>query len=155
VDLKYVWLLIKSLIHWGRWLKTFIPDIYAPLLNFVKLASGRLSYCYSLFHIHVFHYLQQTGVYYWQCTRLMNICTGNIKSLFPISWIAIHCIRFMHYAQFITRPDTTNYSHAYPWYAAYRFATRRPTIKFPPEFVSLQNTLKNSSSHIGDILRAC
>jgi len=41
VDLKYVWLLIKALIYWGRWLKSFIPDIYAPLLNFDKLANGR------------------------------------------------------------------------------------------------------------------
>jgi len=38
VDLKYLWSLVKALIYWGRWLKTIIPDIKAPLLNFDKLA---------------------------------------------------------------------------------------------------------------------
>jgi len=39
--LKYLWSLAKALIYWGRWLKTFIPDIQAPLLNFDKLVIGR------------------------------------------------------------------------------------------------------------------
>lgn len=68
--------------------------------------------------------------------------------------IAIHSLRFMHYAV-PTRPDTMDYSNTYPCYTAYRFATRRPTIKLPPEFVSLPNTYKNSSTYNGDILRAC
>jgi hypothetical protein len=59
VDLKFVWSSSKSLIYWGRWLKTFIPDIYiyAPLLNFDNLVTERcklllflvLYLCISLF----------------------------------------------------------------------------------------------------------
>ena len=41
MDLKYLWSLVKALIYWGRWLKTFIPHIKAPLLNFDKSAIGR------------------------------------------------------------------------------------------------------------------
>lgn len=75
--------------------------------------------------------------------------------------LAKHFLRFKHYERFhtvpemICGPNTTDYSHAYPCYAAYRFATRRPKIKLPPEIVSLQNSHKYSSPYNGDILRAC
>jgi hypothetical protein len=47
VYLKHFWL-DTLFIYSGRWLKTFIPEKYAPSLNFDKLAAGRCRLLLSL-----------------------------------------------------------------------------------------------------------
>jgi hypothetical protein len=85
VDLKFVWLPIKSLVYWGRWLKTFIPDIpvYAPLLNFYKLATGRCRLLLLVLYLYISLFVSN------RCLLLTvyktNKCTENIMSVFPYS----------------------------------------------------------------------
>ena len=35
-----LWIMIKSFKYYGKWLNILIPDIYGPLLYFVKFANA-------------------------------------------------------------------------------------------------------------------